>query len=378
MASMMTRMDKCVPLLKALVQQHNEGTYAGGVEAFNAEIEGVLEQHGMFSDEYLQVDQVGVHPHNREKTMLVPMDCQDLLAKFYENGYNPKKWEALALKIPSIGFGAQEAAQEWRSKNVELVQGSDGLLAPMASPELIDRFTGRGSHGTGALRLAKFGGKCVHPELQGSDGQVSLSKLLEKQPSWKGPIEKGLLYRCLPGELELAVPGLLACLSRGGNASHDVYRQQTVLQTCNRLHLLCVTAGTDFDEDWVCAQACLGNGGSAFMPKARQLLEFVKAWAGGNSAHILKDLEIYERSCPHKRKLMAADMEGLAQADLLHAPKYVGVSWFFYIIHGSFKMFELRIARDLMASYLRRPQTKQLAYMVASCVCSQHVMQATL
>ena len=177
MASLMARMEKCVPLLQALVQQHNDGTYAGGVEAFNAEIEGVLEQHGMFSEEYLQVDQVGVHPHNREKTMLVPMDCQDLLAKFYENGYNPKKWEALALKIPSIGFGAQEAAQEWRNKNVELVQGSDGLLAPLASPELLDRFTGRGSHGTGSLRLAKIGGKCVHPELQGPDGQVSLSKL---------------------------------------------------------------------------------------------------------------------------------------------------------------------------------------------------------
>ena len=331
MASLLARMDKCVPLLQALVQHHNAGTYAGGAEAFNAEIEGVMEQHAMFSEEYLQVDQVGVHPHNREKTMLVPMDSQDLLLKFYENGYNPRKWEALALKIPSIGFGAQEAGQEWRNKNVELVQESDGLLAPMEA-EQIDRFTGRGSHGTGALRLAKLGGTCVHPELQGPDGQVSLSKLLEKQPSWKAPIEKGLLYRCLPGELELAVPGLLACLSRGGNASHDVYRQQTVLQTCHRLHLLCVTAGSDFDEDWVCTQACLGNGGSEFLAKARQLLEFVKAWAGGNSAHILKDLEKYERSCPNKRKLMTADLQTLAQADLIHAPKYVGVSWFFYII----------------------------------------------
>ena len=73
------------------------------------------------------------------------------------------------------------------------------------------------------------------------------------------------------------------------------------------------------------------------MPKARQLLEFVKAWAGGKSAHLLKDLEMYERSCPNKRKLMAADLHGLATADLLHAPKYVGVSWFSYIY-----MFYLR------------------------------------
>jgi hypothetical protein len=92
-----------------------------------------------------------------------------------------------------------------------------------------------------------------------------------------------------------------------------------------------VTAGSDFNEDWVVAQACVGNGGNAFLPKARQLLEFVKAWAGGKSAHLLKDLELYERSCPNKRKLMASDLQGLAHADLLHAPKYVGVSWFSYI-----------------------------------------------
>ena len=131
MASLQARMEKCVPKLQELVKQHNDGTYPWGVEAFNNEIESVLEQNSMFSEEYLLVDQVGTHPDNSEKTMLVPMDAQDLLLKFFENGYNPKKWEALALKIPSVGFGTQEAAQEWRQKNVALVQGSDGLLAPM-------------------------------------------------------------------------------------------------------------------------------------------------------------------------------------------------------------------------------------------------------
>ena len=327
MASLHSRMETCVPKLKELVKQHNEGTYPWGIEAFNDEIESVLEGSQMFSEEWCLVDQVATHPDNREKTMLVPMDAQDLLLKLFENGYNPKKWDALALKIPSVGFGAQEAGTEWRQKNVDLIQGSDGLLAPIHSPGELDKFTGRGSHGTAALRLAKFGGRSVHPELCGPDGQVSLSKLLEKQPSWKTPLEKGLLYRCLPGELELAVPGLLACLSRGGNASHDVYRMQTVLQTCNRLHLLCMSQGSDINEDWVVAQACVGNGGADFMPKARQLLEFVKAWSGGKNAHLLRDLESYERSCPHKRKLMASDMQGLAQADLLHAHKYVAVSW---------------------------------------------------
>jgi hypothetical protein len=229
----------------------------------------------------------------------------------------------MALRIP-----AGEAGIKWRQQNVNLVTGADGLLAPITT-DSIDLVTGRGSHGTAALRLAKFGGRSVHPQLAGPDGQVSLNKLLEKQPSWREPIEKGLCYRCLPGELELAVPGLLACLSRGGNASHDVYRQQTVLQLCNRIHLLyagVASTGKEVDEEWVVTQACVGNGGAAFVPKCRQLLDFVKAWSGGKHAHLLSDLELYERACPNKRKLFTADFQALATVDLLHAPKYVGAT----------------------------------------------------
>jgi hypothetical protein len=68
--------------------------------------------------------------------------------------------------------------------------------------------------------MALFAGACsIHPELANQNGQVSKAKLLELQRGWRGPLEKGLLYKILLGELELAVPGLLACLSRIGNAS---------------------------------------------------------------------------------------------------------------------------------------------------------------
>ena len=89
----------------------------------------------------------------------------------------------------------------------------------------------------------------------------------------------------MPGELELAVPGLLACLSRIGNASHDVYRQKTALQMCNRIHSIVkmqTAKNKDVELDWVVKQACVGNGGSSFVPQAKQLAAFVEAWSGGD------------------------------------------------------------------------------------------------
>ena len=37
----------------------------------------------------------GTHPANREKQMIVPTGSQDLLLKFFENGYNLEKWDAI-------------------------------------------------------------------------------------------------------------------------------------------------------------------------------------------------------------------------------------------------------------------------------------------
>ena len=101
--------------------------------------------------------------------------------------------------------------------------------------------------------------------IQSSPIRMAKAKLLEAQPSWKEPLEQGVLYEIIPGELKLAVPGLLTCLSRIGNASHDVYRHQTALQICNRIHSIIKTQQAkgkkNVDEVQIAKQACVGNGG---------------------------------------------------------------------------------------------------------------------
>lgn len=328
MLSKMERIQKVAPELKLLVQQHESDSYpGGGVEAFNAYINGLLDTNGLIDREVKHVSKICVHPANREGAGLVPIDVQDLLKKFAEKGYNPMLWEAFGARIPNGPVGAS-----WVEKNIELIAASDGLLAPM-DPDVVDVATGRGSHGSAALRLAEFGGRSIHPELADANGMVSKAKLIELQPSWEEPLKNGLLYKVIPGELELEVPGLLACLSRVGNASHDVFRVQTALQMCARIHSIIaskerIKGHGAIDLDQVARQACADSGGSDAFPSARKLVDFVLAWSGGKNAGILRDLEQFERSATVKRKLAAADLEMLSQADLLHAPRYISVSWF--------------------------------------------------
>ena len=328
MSSQQSRIDQVAPALRHMVHQHENDTFPEGVEAFNTEIMRMVVESGLVQQETRQLDNIGVHPDNREKGMLVPVDCHDLLLIFSENGYSPKLWDVLAARVPKGPEG-----DNWRQANVDLLNVSDGLLATQTKDN-IEVCTGRGSHSCSALRLAKFGGRSVHPELAGPDGQVSKAKFLALQPSWTPLLQHGVTIQVMPGELELAVPGLLACLSRVGNASHDVYRQPTSLQMCSRIHSLYVVqnnasgaAGTVVDWKVLAKQAVSGYGGAKYLAKAEQLCKFVKCWSGGaKEATLLRELEHYERSITVKRKVFASDLEALSMVDLLHAPKYVAAT----------------------------------------------------
>jgi len=240
-----TKIMEVAPILKELAQMHELGTSKEGVEALNNKLMQIIDGAGLLQKEKRLVDNVGVHPGNREKTMLVPIDVQDLLLVLATNGFNPKLWNALAATVSQGPEG-----EKWRQANIDLVNTSCDMLAPLTY-DALQLVTGRGSHGTAALRAAKFGCKAVHPNLAGADGQVSVAKILELQPSLKAPLLEGVAYDIIPGELCVAVPGLFECLSRLGVASNDSFRLQTVLQHCNRIHNLATSSkSSDGEVDW--------------------------------------------------------------------------------------------------------------------------------
>ncbi len=317
-----SRIEQVAPILRSMVQQHESNTFPQGVEAFNTDIENIIDGSGLLTEETRQLQNIATHPDNREGGMLVPIDVHQLLMKFAENGFNPKLWDVLALRVPAGWLG-----DAWKKANHDLVSQSDDLLCPFG--DQIEVVTGRGSHSCSALRLVKFGGKSIYDEIAGPDGRVSRAKFLALQPSWAPLLDRGVKVKVLPAELEMAVPGLLACLSRTGNASHDVFRVPTSIQFCSRIHALYNAASKLGKVDWpkIAKQAVCGNGGASQLQNAEMLCDFVRAWSGGANASLLREVEQFERSITVKRKVFASDLQALSTVDLLHAPKYVAATY---------------------------------------------------
>ena len=80
--------------------------------------------------------------------------------------------------------------------------------------------------------------KYIFDALAGVDGKVSFSKIVERQPSMAEPVNKGLRVEVIDAELVLACPRLMEILSRTGNSGNNVFREQTSLQNCVRIHTL--------------------------------------------------------------------------------------------------------------------------------------------
>ncbi len=316
--SMADRVNVISPIINMMIEDHDSGDSSLGVEAFQEDLIGRIRAAGLMEKKWIMPEWVGVHPDNREKAMLVPIDVHDLLARVAQDGWSFKKWDALACEIPAGPVG-----QEWRRQNEELAKGSDGLLAPYQG-DMLQVLTGRGSHGTAAIRAMTMGAKGIHPEIC-AEGCVSKSKICERQPSMEQPLSKGCPYDVIKAEMVIASPRLMEILSRTGNAGHSVYRVQTALQHCNRIHQLAVSrqkTGKDVDWNSVAKQACIGMG-AEFLDDAKKLMEFVRVWSGGEDGHILKDLEGYERTLKVKRKLYPHDLQSISKVDFVDGGRYI-------------------------------------------------------
>ena len=78
----------------------------------------------------------------------------------------------------------------------------------------------------------------MHEELAGADGCVSAAKVVESQPSFRQPMERGLKYTVIAHELAEACPGLMRFLAITGNADHHTARVATTIQRLKRVYMI--------------------------------------------------------------------------------------------------------------------------------------------
>jgi hypothetical protein len=326
--------------LRCLIDAHEQGTYNEGPEALAASVLKLVSDASLIETRVCDLGNVGTFPGNRENSMLVPADVHGLLYEtLYVNGFNAEKWDCMCLTVPP----SKKAA--WLKANKDLVDSSNGLLPPIADLDLV---TGRGSHGTSALRACKVGCRSVYPEIAGPNGMVSFAKIVERQPSMKEPVEKGVAIKIIRGELEEAVPGMFQVLSRLGNVTNAHYRLQTTLQSCVRIHSLATQMPHDQEINWdkVGRQASIGMMPSEATNVAK-LCIFVKNWSGGVKREILTDLENYEKTLSHKRFIWCDDMAILGECDAQYpriVPAFLELALYF-----------MRASPDFMGPHVSKP-----------------------
>ena len=130
------RVSIIAPHINKLIVDFENDTMRVGVQTFQEHLLAIL-WNALLSDErWVPVEKVGVHPDNREKAMLIPIDVHDLLLCICNSGWSWKECAgALASEIP-----ASEMGQQWRAANQQLAEKSDGFLAPY-NPDLLEILT---------------------------------------------------------------------------------------------------------------------------------------------------------------------------------------------------------------------------------------------
>ncbi len=147
-ATMLERVAYTSVVLNVAIASFLNGDMKEGVETFQQAVLELVRAAGLSEFRWVHVDRVGVHPANRDKFGLVPVDVHDLLLFIFEQGWSWFRVDALAGEIPPGSAG-----QELRDFNERLPAMSDGLLAS-TNPDMLDIVTVRGSHTTGAVRCS--------------------------------------------------------------------------------------------------------------------------------------------------------------------------------------------------------------------------------
>jgi len=160
----------------------------------------------------------------------------------------------------------------------------------------------------------------IHEELC-MDGNNSLAKILETRPSLSEPIRKGLPATRIKWEICAAVPQLMEMLSRSGNTSHSVNRKPTILQQLTRCHTIIVRYPAK-STDQIATMAAIGQE-LGFVTRAKVLIDYLVAQAGGKDGTYLKDLVRYEKLLQVKREIKMEDIQKMSDLDFQHkAPRY--------------------------------------------------------
>ena len=161
----------------------------------------------------------------------------------------------------SASMRSQTRARGWRipagdptgirAFNVKLAQGSDGLSPMIHDPSELEVATVRCSHTTATHRIINGAARAVNEEYADDRGRISAARIVERQPSFAEPLERGLLFNVIAGELVIQCPDLMGLMATSGNSDHGTARVATTVQRLKRVMSTAVKQKSlDTAADW--------------------------------------------------------------------------------------------------------------------------------
>ena len=269
----------------------------------------------------------GIHPENRAKSGVDPINAQNLSKQISNQGYSETK-----LENP-MGFEKAlegELHDKQRNFNETNFAEAAGYLKAIPFRD-IEYLPVTCSHTFAALNIVQGGGPGLHPEMCNEDGLIDTSKVLQLCPAWKIPIEKGIPCIVFCRELEVACPELPEFLMKAGNQSHDVHSKETKVQLMLALNQLFMSqkrlkpdgsASSAASAPWERVVKDMISMKPQFADCAAEAAKFASAWSGGDGSPALLEVEAYAKQLKTRREPENGQLGFLAGAVMQRAPKW--------------------------------------------------------
>jgi hypothetical protein len=153
------------------------------------------------------------------------------------------------------------------------------------------------------------------------NGRISMRKVIERQPSFETPLNKGINFLVIKWEAADAMPEIVQLLMEAGNAGHFVARSLTEVQTCMQIQQRASYMGQEIT--WEKIEKDLIESREDCKELIPKLVSFVKKYAGGKDSPMLKQLDDFSKQLIVKRRLPSSFFQALVKADLHFAMLYV-------------------------------------------------------
>ena len=319
------KVEKVVPEIKVIIEACSRKT-SGITQPSVDKIVKMCLDNGVAVQRNVMPRNCGIHPENRARSGVDPVNAQNLTLKISNQGYSETKLENPMGFEKQLEGQLRDVQEKFCEQNFT---ESNGYLKTIPWRD-IEYLPVTCSHACAAVNIVQGEGPGLHEELCNGEGNIDMKKVLELCPSWEQAMTKGIPCTVFKRELDVACPELAAFLSKAGNQSHDVHGKETKVQLMLALvqHYQALkrrsesATSAEPAPSWDRVVQDIVGMKPHFKECAAEAAEFASAWSMGDGYPTLIEVEQYSKQLRARRELETGQLALLANAKFSRAPRW--------------------------------------------------------